>query len=451
MVKLAFTNIGMVEKAEIELNGLVCIAGENDTGKSTVGKLLFSIVYALNHFEEMFEQDRTHYLLNQAELFYFRLRRLIRLSDEDRLFFGVEFQHELSHWLNSEENVTEKLTATIEKRLLKLEHLHLDEEGKNLLADMLTETIDFLNVARDEEKIKQEAVEMVMRSEFQKSISRLNNENAESLVSITENHQEILRLALKNNRLTEFKLGDPLYYKDVIYIESPFVFYFIDLLQRFMARRLMQRTNRDQSIPYHLKDLFEKLKSKNPQMFSMSEHIAKDASENSLYHSQLESLMGGKMYYKEMEDEFVFQRSGGQEEKFALMNTATGIKALGIFQLLLQSGWLTKRTLLIIDEPEVHLHPSWQIEYARILVELAKSEGVHILVNSHSPYFIEALKVYSDQKGLEEDMKFYHAQKISTSSSVIRDVTNQLEEVFQLLTEPFHQLEEETLQDDEDR
>ncbi|WP_222706548.1 hypothetical protein, partial [Geobacillus sp. AYS3] len=66
-------------------------------------------------------------------------------------------------------------------------------------------------------------------------------------------------------------------------------------------------------------------------------------------------------------------------------------------------------------------------------------------------YFIEALKVYSDQKGLEEDMKFYHAQKISTSSSVIRDVTNQLEEVFQLLTEPFHQLEEETLQDDEDR
>ncbi|WP_158268603.1 hypothetical protein [Geobacillus sp. LYN3] len=48
-------------------------------------------------------------------------------------------------------------------------------------------------------------------------------------------------------------------------------------------------------------------------------------------------------------------------------------------------------------------------------------------------------------------MKFYHAQKISTSSSVIRDVTNQLEEVFQLLTEPFHQLEEETLQDDEDR
>ncbi|GMN99867.1 hypothetical protein PthstB1num2_19070 [Parageobacillus thermoglucosidasius] len=31
MVKLTFTNIGMVEKAEIELNGLVCIAGENDT------------------------------------------------------------------------------------------------------------------------------------------------------------------------------------------------------------------------------------------------------------------------------------------------------------------------------------------------------------------------------------------------------------------------------------
>lgn len=52
MVKLTFTNIGMVEKAEIELNGLVCIAGENNTGKSTVGKWLFSIVYALNHLRK---------------------------------------------------------------------------------------------------------------------------------------------------------------------------------------------------------------------------------------------------------------------------------------------------------------------------------------------------------------------------------------------------------------
>lgn len=451
MVKLVFTNIGMVEKAEIELNGLVCIAGENDTGKSTVGKLLFSIVYALNHFKEMFDQDRTRYLLRQAELFYFRLRSLVRLSEEDRAFFGIEFSDEILHVLDSDENVTENLVATIERRLLQLGRLNLDEESKNGLTDMLAETIAFLNVARDEEKIKQEAVEKVMRNEFQRSILRLNNEQTESFVSISENHQEILHLTLKSNRLTSFKSGDPLYYQDVIYIESPFVFYFIDLLQRFMNRRLMQRAYREESIPYHLRDLFEKLKSKNPQMFSMSEHLVKDANERSLYHSQLESLMGGKMYYKEMEDEFVFQRSDEVEEKFALMNTATGIKALGIFQLLLQSGWLTNRTLLIIDEPEVHLHPSWQIEYARILVEVAKREGVHILVNSHSPYFIEALKVYSDKMGLGEDMKFYHAQKKGPSSSIIRDVTNQLEEVFELLTEPFHQLEKETLQDDEDR
>jgi predicted ATP-dependent endonuclease of OLD family len=41
-MKLTHENIGMIKNATIQFNGLTVIAGENDTGKTTVGKALFS-------------------------------------------------------------------------------------------------------------------------------------------------------------------------------------------------------------------------------------------------------------------------------------------------------------------------------------------------------------------------------------------------------------------------
>lgn len=42
-MRLKLKNIGKVKSADIELSGITVIGGENNTGKSTVGKALFSI------------------------------------------------------------------------------------------------------------------------------------------------------------------------------------------------------------------------------------------------------------------------------------------------------------------------------------------------------------------------------------------------------------------------
>ncbi len=42
-MKLHLKNVGKVRSAAIEINGITVIAGENNTGKSTVGKALFSV------------------------------------------------------------------------------------------------------------------------------------------------------------------------------------------------------------------------------------------------------------------------------------------------------------------------------------------------------------------------------------------------------------------------
>ena len=46
-MRLKIENIGKVRNADVKLNGVTVIAGENSSGKSTVGKILFSVVKAV--------------------------------------------------------------------------------------------------------------------------------------------------------------------------------------------------------------------------------------------------------------------------------------------------------------------------------------------------------------------------------------------------------------------
>lgn len=49
-VSIEIKDIGKIEHANIALNGLTIIAGENNTGKSTIGKTVFSIFQGLKNW-----------------------------------------------------------------------------------------------------------------------------------------------------------------------------------------------------------------------------------------------------------------------------------------------------------------------------------------------------------------------------------------------------------------
>ena len=55
---LTLKNIGKIRKAEIELKGITVIAGENNTGKSTVGKALYCMFNSLYGLKNEIRQTR---------------------------------------------------------------------------------------------------------------------------------------------------------------------------------------------------------------------------------------------------------------------------------------------------------------------------------------------------------------------------------------------------------
>ena len=158
----------------------------------------------------------------------------------------------------------------------------------------------------------------------------------------------------------------------------------------------------------------------------------------------INTIIGGDINYNKESRNLVFSAN---KVDINFSNTAVGVKSFAILNILLQSIELNGRHLLIIDEPEVHLHPKWQIKYAELLVLMSKELDIKLLINSHSPYFIEALKTYSVKHNYKEETNFYLASKNEDQTVSIKNVNNKLDDIFALLSEPFDELNKIYLED----
>lgn len=57
-MRLRVKNVGILGDSEIEIAGITVVAGENNTGKSTFGKALYSVFGVLSHLDRRVEQVR---------------------------------------------------------------------------------------------------------------------------------------------------------------------------------------------------------------------------------------------------------------------------------------------------------------------------------------------------------------------------------------------------------
>lgn len=57
-MKLNIKNFAKIKEADIVIDGITVIAGENNTGKSTVGKVLFSVFNALSDIDQKISEER---------------------------------------------------------------------------------------------------------------------------------------------------------------------------------------------------------------------------------------------------------------------------------------------------------------------------------------------------------------------------------------------------------
>lgn len=426
-MELTLENIGIIKKANITIDGLTVIAGYNDTGKSTIGKVLFSIIKSISRYKEDLEEDKEKNIKQLVDKIYFILRRKINFNEDTKIkdmFYPISFM----------EDIIKSNIEAINKRID-----FIDNKNIRIIYDILQELKIIVGQDDNKNETIKRAFKKILFSEFSGELVNKHKKNNElSHINIKEFENEILNIDISNINEIDFQLNDELYFNDSTLIETPMILNFNESIKNsksyFEIRDKNDRLNLMgmPNISFHIKDIDSKLKE---SIYNDEEFLNNELSQ------KISEIVNGEMKFVSKEKEFIYIKKDGK--RYKSINTASGIKSFGILQMLFNSGFIDERSIIIIDEPEVHLHPQWQLKYAELIVLLVKN-NINIVVTTHSPYMIEALELFSQKEKISSN--FYMAEK-DENNTTIRNVNNNLEEIYEILSEPFSTLEKISLED----
>ncbi|QQB06118.1 AAA family ATPase [Macrococcoides caseolyticum] len=445
MLDITIKNIGILNNVEMKIDGITVVGAKNDSGKSTISKVLGTSLLSMNKYKDVF----LDYINDQVRSIFFKIEgtfennlnnhgsQILKMIDELPLEYKNYFNHgtfepyniyiDLRIGSTNVKDIDNRIDKMIRVFSFIKNHFfdYITENDNNRLSSLIKDLDDIKGI-----KIKDVEETLLLRF-FAKSF-RENLVNFHSFepsrISIKENSNTIFEMNFdKQNRLKKHFIGNTSI-KNIAYIESPQIIdhLFESILNRFDDSNKLKYTNQ---LQYMLTNQF-----KNNPLFD-------DNSNRNFVLNKIFEIIEGEMKAETSEtiDEIYFQKGGYRIET---INVATGIKSFSLIQLLLKNNWVNDEMLIIIDEPEINLHPEWQVKYAEILVLIQKYMGCKIYINTHSSYIIEAIDLYSKKYDLKSQTNYYMLDGYSSEF-----LDNDFQPIFKQLNGAFDILDEEKIND----
>jgi len=160
-----------------------------------------------------------------------------------------------------------------------------------------------------------------------------------------------------------------------------------------------------------------------------------------LVYKKINNILGSDMSLFETDNDDNMSR-GTRTKGLSLDSLSSGMKTFYLIKSLIDNGTIVRNGTLILDEPEVHLHPDWQVTLAEVIVLLQREMGLHILINTHSPYFLRAIEVFSGKYDTEDVVKYYLSYNEGDNARM-KDVTFNISEIYKILSGPLQRIENE--------
>lgn len=429
-MKLSIKNFAKIKEADIIIDGITVLAGENNTGKSTVGKILFSVFNALSNidkkvFEERLKEiESTNRAIIESNISIFKIPRNV-----------------LAH---RSLNIARRINSQIKKGL-DTGLLSIDEEIFEIVkqtmdtlsgSDTDIETCDWLETAKEiskntneiinlpEENVQLELISKYFNEVFDFQIKSLfPDESVEATVALEiKGKKEELQFV---NNFCQRVVDDVKIMHKAIYIDNPFI---LDELSKYNdlnpMNKQLKRLLTDKVGDEVLDGIIETVRAKEKlsDVYKALQNVVE---------GEISSNSGdGKYYYK----------NGDLNEPISIQNLSTGMKSFVILKMLLEKGCLKEKDVLILDEPEIHLHPQWQIAYAELIVLLQKHFDLSVIVTTHSPYFVDAINLFSCKYGTDNKVNYYLSS--NEGKTVKMDcVTNEIDLIYKKMASPIQILD----------
>lgn len=412
--RFTLSNYHAIHNADIKLDGITVIAGCNGSGKSTIARWLYAFVNYSNRFSELVDQS----LIQKFNLDLNKIFRIVRNIDHRpsylRQFASIRYKKYIEDELDYQDLIAlfksrvsglcEKIGDAVEedgsssfnswiKQALSSENDFSEDYISEFYERMVAKAKLMADEALDE---KQERRYGDLLKFIRKDLD-LCNDVPESMFFEENGH----------NLISENKFIIPIGLRNAIYIDTP-----------------MALSTHNSSDNVIWDKMMEALTTPMREAPSSAIKLA----------TRIRRIIGGQIVVRE--DEFSSDKDIRYIRKqdnldISIDEAATGLKSFAYMLRLIENGYLDSDSILLIDEPEAHLHPQWIVEFARVLVLLQKEVGTKILIASHNPDMVAAIQSISKAEGIEDVTSFYQADKDEGSLRyTYKYLGNDIDEIF---------------------
>lgn len=418
---VALKDVRAVKEAEIDLNGITVLSGENGCGKTTIAKLLYVFLKTSVNYNsvvfDLFSRD----LSNSSSL----LSDFIPRKKNDDLFSDVDepdlfdIRESIPHISDSTSSETYISDVILPK--LKLIRQKYEEQEYYLT-----------NIAFS--RLVQLYKRRVGKTNAKTVIELLNDYETYMLSRLQEisNLRKIHSLNVFSSQITKY------FNEDAAKWNYTFKEFDSNLIEKKSKSVILQKSFSDViyiDVPTVFDSDFYRTPSRNSVISDLRDMLvnARESIGNDSISSAIEESLKGKISRKDDMFSKIFVYTAKNGQTIPLSQAASGLKCFAVLERLYANGCLREDSMLIVDEPEVHLHPRWIVEYARVLVLIQKYLHTTILIASHNPDMISAIKYISEKESISDSLTFYIAEEIDSDGFgkyKFKNLGTDIEEIF---------------------
>ncbi|MBI4850875.1 MAG: ATP-binding protein [Acidobacteria bacterium] len=409
-MKFKFYNLGPIKETELELHPLTVIIGPNNSGKTYIAYSLYGILKEFWDLElDKKKQEKLFSLFyKKSETEYFIKLNTASIKEISQIFVEVvqEFEKKLTLFF---QDSSKKLFSKTKYSITSL-----DEQIRKGFERL----IDFDLLSRFEEKfdysVKEETI--FFKVKYKDEVPTISSESKSEKIKQLLNEVILdyfwvllvyysfsipyLLPAERNTFITTYRLLTHLRYKNLNEIDR----------KRFTQLNLLGNDSsfadvQNVRFPQPIEDFLESLSAVNLKPAEILDPRKED-------NNKLAGDIEMHLQNSHKLDFALTKEDGRQELKVKisddlvidLYNASSSIKQLA--PLLVYLRYIDRgNNLIIIDEPEMNLHPENQVKLLEVLGILVNS-GFKILITTHSPYFMSHLNnLVNGKVGDEETLE----------------------------------------------
>lgn len=370
-MKFTFQNFGNIKKGNIELGDLTLICGPNNVGKTYIN-------YAIYGLLKNFEISQEKFIKNSQFLELKKNKELeIDLSNINIKSIVNEVSNRFSNMLEPYFNAPIDFFS---KSKVKISNASLEEFD---IKKVHGELIYYMAGGTRLTLVKHEnSSHIIFRLHENEKKIKLSEHIFKRMITIFFTEEILSTYLLNPFAITSERTGISLFYKELDANRS----YLIDSIKETgegLESLQMSFENRVSRYAQPIKDNINTIRNYE-YLIKEQSFILKEREKYNYVIESLEDLMGGKYRYKDQQ--VIFEKDGVSVPVYM---TSSSIKSLFLLDLYIRH-LATPKDILIIDEPELNLHPDNQRKVASLLTKLVNA-GIKVLVTTHSDFLIREI------------------------------------------------------------